>query len=433
MVQFTQQVLYGENLDRNHPPASSEDAKVRFISTQGEAFGMNERQLSTHTLLVGSTGCGKTSVVCTMLDQLLPSLGSDDLFILFDADGGYAKRYYDPRNPRHILMSLSPSDVQRTYVWNIFGEMRDAGGRLAPDYAVTAHELASAMMYGRENRQQPFFSDAAQHLISDQLIALAEDDGKHTEDFLSVMRSNQQANWLTLTQRKEFRAHQLYFGRGEKLTSQALGVFGEMNAALQETFGSFPNGNGRGECSMRQLVREKGGKVIFLEYDIALGESQKPLLRLWFDLGIKFALGSRSSGQVYFVCDELALLPDLRHLSDALNFGRSKGVRMVCALQSINQFHDAYGEKADSILAGFCSCFAFRCYDSASRDYIAKRFGKHYVLLTTRSAGGELTHLPREGSVAEDWDIRALHTGEALIDLAGDVTHLFRFQFRPHL
>ena len=255
-----------------------------------------------------------------------------------------------------------------------------------------------------------------------------------TQEFLLKLRDSRLEDWLALTEKEGFRAHRMYFGESGKLPPQALGVFGELNAAIEDTFGAFPEEGGRGEFSMRELVEEKGGRVLFLEYDIALGEGQQPLFRLWFDLGLKFSLGGRGEnrGRTFFICDELSLLPDLRHLADALNFGRSRGVRMLCALQSVNQFCDAYGPQADSILAGFCSCFGFRCYDDASRTYLSRRLGRQYAALAIRTAGGQLAPQAREGRVAEDWVVRALATGEALVDLAGDAPHPFRFRFSPH-
>lgn len=441
MVNFTQQVLYGEDLRQNRPPELHQDDKLYFMSDCGETFGLTDRQLTTHLLLLGSTGCGKTSVICTILDQLLPGLGSKDLMLIFDAGGEYARRYFDPKNPRHILVGCGADYAGLSHTWNLFGELMGRDGRLDSDWQITANELAKAIMFGHENQQQPFFSLAAEALAKDEIkdhmnTALQTDSVRNlsTEHWRDTMQNNTLRDWIALTSKEGFRAHRMFFGKGETLTSQALGVFGELNAAIEDAFGAFNDRDSRGEFSMRELVQGKGGVVVFLVYDIAMGESQKPLMRLWFDLALKFGLGGHDQdrGRFYVVCDELALLPDLKHLSDALNFGRAKGLRLICALQSVNQFHDAYGERAGSLLAGFCSCFAFRCYDEASRDYISKRFGRQYSSMMFRTPGGQMIPQVREGHVVEDWMIRALNTGEALVDLAGDDPHPFRFHFRRH-
>ena len=441
IMQFSQQVLYGEDLHKNSPPELPRDAKLRFLSDRGEIFGLTDRQLSTHLLLVGSTGCGKTSVMCTILDQLLAGLGSKDLVLIFDAGGEYARRYFDPRNPRHILIGCGAEYMSVRHTWNLFGELMGKDRRPAPNWKVTANEIAKAIMYGHENQNQPFFSLAAETLIKDEIedymnTAIQNNDAHDldTGHWRNTMRNNGLKEWIALTNKEGFRAHRMFFGGDEKMTAQALGVFGEMNAAMEDTFSAFDGFRGRGEFSMRNLVQRKNGMVVFLEYDIAMGESQKALLRLWLDLALKFGLGGNEQdrGRFYFVCDELALLPEMKHLSDALNFGRAKGLRLICAQQSINQFHDAYGDRAESLLAGFCSCFAFRCYDEASRDYISKRFGRQCSAMefhTTKGTGPQMWG----SQVAEDWIIRALNTGEALIDLAGNHSHPFRFHFQQHI
>lgn len=439
MINFTQQILFGENLENNHPPKPDGDVKVCFTSEKGETFTLTPRQLSTHLLLVGSTGSGKSTVTYTALDQLVPNLGSKDLLLIFDAGGEYAKRYFQPQNPRHILIGCGTEYAEVSHNWNLFGELMSVDGCPAADWEITAREISKAIMFGHENQQQPFFSLAAEALINDQIkdymnAAIEQDSVRnlYTGHWRNTMRNNTLKDWIVLTGKENFRSHRMFFGESEKLNSQALGVFGEMNAAMDDTFGVFNDYNGRGEFSIRELIQSRCGQVVFAEYNIAIGESQKPLVRLWFDLALKFALGgaNQNESNVYVVCDELALLPKLRYLSDALNFGRAKGLRLICALQSINQFQDAYGEQAESLLAGFCSCFAFRCYDETTREYIRKRFGRQYTSLMIRTSGGQLIPQMRESYVAEDWEIRALRTGEALIDLAGETAHPFRFHFR---
>lgn len=441
-MNFTQQILLGENLENNQPPKSDTNVRVQFTSKEGRSFGLTPRQLSTHLLLVGGTGCGKSSVTYTVLDQLIPTLGENDLLLIFDAGGEYARRYFNPHDRRHILIGCGEKYAAARHNWNLFGELMGTNGRPAMDWKITAKEISKAIMFGHENQQQPFFSLAAETLINDLIKDYMDSAMKadsvsnlYTGHWCNTMRNSTLKDWVALTGKENFRSHRMFFGESERLNSQALGVFGEMNAAMDDTFGAFDDGNGRGEFSMRELVESRNGQIVFVEYNIDIGESQKPLLRLWFDLALKFALGgpNQEKSNIYVVCDELALLPKLRYLSDALNFGRAKGLRLICALQSINQFRDAYGEQAESLLAGFCSCFAFCCYDEASREYISKRFGKQYAAMTVRTSGGQLIPQMRESHVVEDWQIRSLRIGEAFIDLAGENEHPFRFYFKEHI
>src|SRR5690606_22110738 len=83
-------------------------------------------------------------------------------------------------------------------------------------------------------------------------------------------------------------------------SSQADGVLSELYQLLSEIFvGDFRN---EGSLSIRELIRQKGGKTIFIEYDITIGSVLAPIYRLLFDLAIKEAMGKkRSKGNVWFV------------------------------------------------------------------------------------------------------------------------------------
>ena len=427
-------VLYGENLAVNRPPRPTGGARVTLRGRGGESFGLSDRQFSTHSLLVGSTGCGKTNVQYQIMDQVLPRLPATDVAVVFDPDGTYAQRYYDPGNPRHILFAGGERWRRVTHSWNLFDELRRPDGGLDPDWRLLARELAEAIFCGKENTQQPFFTIAPKDLLCDKLldtVQLAEATGckamLNTKALLDWFKSAQLQDWRDMVQRVR-PAHLMYFDTGKaELTAQSLGVFGELNAALSDTFDAFPTQGGR-SFSVRQLMEKRGGAVLFLEYDIALGEVQKTLLRLLFDLALKFACG-RQQGTTWFFCDELPVLPKLKYLPVACNFGRSHGVRLVCALQSTNQLRDTYGDAADSLLAGFCSLFAFHCYDHATREYLTQRLGRQYTSLAFRAADGRDAVETREGHVLEDWDINALGVGEAVVALAGDDCRPFRFRF----
>ena len=67
-----------------------------------------------------------------------------------------------------------------------------------------------------------------------------------------------------------------------------------------------------GDFSIRSFVRNKGGKILFIEYDLGVGSVLTPVYKALFDLAIKETLGrARSEGNVYFVIDEFSLLPHL--------------------------------------------------------------------------------------------------------------------------
>ncbi len=91
---------------------------------------------------------------------------------------------------------------------------------------------------------------------------------------------------------------------------------------------------------------------------------------------------TKSEGNIYLICDEFKLLPHLHHIEDGVNFGRSRGVKVIAGLQSIEQLYEIYGEyKGRNIAAGFSSKFAFKSNDQSTRDFICNLYGTNIVLL----------------------------------------------------
>ena len=212
-------------------------------------------------------------------------------------------------------------------------------------------------------------------------------------------------------------------------SGQTQGVLSELQQQVRELFiGNFKK---RGTLSMRELVRQKGGRMIFVEYDLSVGETLTPIYTLLFDLAIKEALSrKKSKGNIFFAVDEFRLLPNLTHIDDAVNFGRSMGVKFMVGLQNIEQMYEVYGQaRARSILSGFLTSICFRVNDHTSVEYVQQLHGRNRKKEVYMAAvqGRGIVENVRDANVVEDWDIQRLKIGEAIIGLPG--REPFRFQF----
>lgn len=215
---------------------------------------------------------------------------------------------------------------------------------------------------------------------------------------------------------------------GSKSGSQAQGVLSEMYSVVRDVFtGVFAD---IGDFSMRKFIRQKQGRTAFIEYDLAIGDVLSPIYTLLFDLALKEALGrTATQGNVYLIADELKLLPNLRHLEDGINFGRSLGVKILAGLQSIDQLNANYENetKARNAVSGFSSVFAFQQNDYNTREYVSQLMGRNMILETFAEANGNIHYEKREGFTVEDWDLTSLYVGEAVVKLPS--TAPFRFKF----
>lgn len=138
----------------------------------------------------------------------------------------------------------------------------------------------------------------------------------------------------------------------------------------------------------------------------------------------------RSEGNVYFITDEFRLLPNLEHVDDAVNFGRSLGIRFMIGIQNVEQIYDNYGEeRAHSIMSGFMTSLNFRVNDPKSREHIKQQFGmnrKIEAYVTNVQSKGMIEER-RDGYVVEDWDLTNLKIGQAVIGFPENEPFVFQF------
>jgi type IV secretory pathway TraG/TraD family ATPase VirD4 len=283
------------------------------------------------------------------------------------------------------------------------------------------------------NTSNAFFPNAARDLLSSLLICLIREAQKD-KAFLQNLYNNELRELIDgcdaemlrgiLNTYPDMRGISSYIeGRG----SQSQGVIAELFSVIREVFvGVFAQ---KGGFSMRNFVRSKGRKVLYIEYDLSIGSVLTPVYRILFDMALKEALGRQNSqGNVYLICDEFKLLPNLQHIEDGVNFGRSLGVKILAGIQSIEQLYESYQEmRGRNIAAGFSSIFAFKANDAGSRDYVSGLLGKNMVLERYTSTGAQYVEEKRIGQVVEDWELGSLGLGEAVVCLPFQPP--FRFQF----
>lgn len=416
--------LFGRVLESAMPY----QATAPLITISGESnrtktfFSIDENILSKHLLLIGGTGCGKTNVFYHIIDQLKQKMTPNDVMIIFDTKGDfYHKFYYEGKD---CVIANSKQYEQKTSVWNIYKDIvADGWEKEAIEANISELSWAIFQEAIENNKSQPFFPNAARDLfaaILTYIVRIGKDDLAFKNDFFNNQALKKYLDMMDaqsikgmLENESDLSSVLSYIGDG--ISGQALGVFAELQAVVRRLFtGTFAK-NGR--FSVRNFVREKQGRTLFIEYDLSRGSVLTPIYQLIFDLALKEALGrTRSEGNVYLICDEFKLLPHLRHIDDAVNFGRSLGVKVCAGLQSIEQLYENYGEsRGRNIAAGFSSVFSFRANDIATREYTIGLYGKNIVLEQYKSMENVLKQEKREGNTVEDWEICNLQVGEAII------------------
>ncbi|MBO6046800.1 MAG: type IV secretion system DNA-binding domain-containing protein [Erysipelotrichaceae bacterium] len=433
---FDTTVLFGEDIYENGIPAYTADYRnnplLVFPGNNCKPFGFNEWSASRHLLTLGGIGTGKTNVFNFMIEKILRDMTDDDVVVIFDTKGDFHDNFYEPDNPNHIVIGNHPKYIDETSYWNIFDDLRNSKGEFDHQSGLILKEMTFQFFEGQKSEMQPFFANAARALVN----LVIEDDINYSpvlnnKILVDHLRNYTHKDYLEVIGRSDDRSAVNYIGANPNSTAnQSLGVLGTIGAMVDTLFANtiFEQSHSSRNISMRKLIREKGSKVIFIEYDLSVGETLGPIYSILLDLVFKEALSrEKKQGNVYCFIDEFKLLPQLKHIDDALNFGRSLGIKMFCGLQSVNQIIDNYGEaKAKAMLSGFRNVFAFNVDDSESRQFIKERFGQTFVSVSYRPFG-ETTTLQREGYVVEDWDIVGLETGQAFVKMDGQAPFYFPF------
>lgn len=417
----------------NHPikyPVSQSGYRLSLCGIDQKAspiyVPIDEEILSRHFLVLGGIGTGKTNTFLQIIAQLKRNMTDRDVMIIFDTKGDFHQNFYQGGD---IIISndeLARGSFGKDY-WNIFNEISD-DEQMRENIVEISKSLFQKSI---EKTNQPFFPNAAKDIFSAILMHFCKN------------RKNISCNNLTLKEffdcasateiksilesHPEFRYMTNYISN-EK-SAQTQGVLSEMYQVINEIFiGNFKKS---GSLSMRDIVRSKGGKCVFIEYDLGIGNMLSPIYSLMMDMAIKEALcRKKSEGNVYFIVDEFSLLPHLQHIEDAVNFGRSLGVKFMVGIQNISQIYNNYGEdRAQSLLSGFLTNITFSVNDHISRQYIKNFYGenrKKEIYMGALQGKGVVESI-REANVVEDWDVSNLKRGQAIIGLPDSEPFLFQF------
>lgn len=396
-----------------------------------------DKLIETNILFLGGIGTGKTNAMKHLVRLFRDKNGPDDLFVFFDSKGDFLRNFYRPGD---AVISTAGAAEPGGVVWNVFRDLSDDPRQRAQE----AFEIASTVFSEdlQSAAQNMFFATAARDVFAGvmELMATNARPGAALSNAeLRRMLEGSAEEMLDLLQSSESLAGTARYLEGGETQVQSILAF--LQPTLRKAFsGIFRE---PGDFSVRDFVRRRGGRALFIEYDISVGSGLLPVYRVLMDLAMKEALGfgrerlqamARVPDNFYFVLDEFALLPRLSHVGDGVNFGREFGLRFLVATQNVNQvFHGYPGGSGESILSGFGTVLAFRLADRVSRALVRERYGTNRKQISTyapvRHEGVRQTVV--EGNVIEDWDLSGLQQGQCIALVPLEPPFLLQFtEFR---
>ena len=116
-------VLQGTSVTKNGLPTPPNNPVLTLkgeYNGKSTSFSLGEDIVSKHMMMVGATGCGKSTLFYHIIEQLKKKMTVDDVMIVFDSKGDFYSKFHTDKD---CVIGNSPQYIQQSERWNIFKEI----------------------------------------------------------------------------------------------------------------------------------------------------------------------------------------------------------------------------------------------------------------------------------------------------------------------
>ncbi len=318
------------------------------LGSLSPTFHIPRKLESSHILLMGDTGSGKSSTIRQILRQVE---GRGESGIIYDPAGEFVQEFYRPERGDLIL---NPLDERCPY-WNLESELYGHG---------TADAIAAAMLPEKEF-EKGFFTDAPRRVLARLLSSQPS-----VQQLLAWMSDPSE-----IEKRLEGTPQAAYLDRAAG--PQRAGVLASLNM-IADSLALLPEKNEKRE----RFATERWGffrtRWVFLTSKPSMRERILPLHSAWLDLLILRMMEpcANPAKPVWFVLDELASLNKLPQLHTAVTENRKYGNPVVLGFQGRSQLEKRYGQDAEAMLSQPATKIFFKTSESRAAKWISETLGE---------------------------------------------------------
>ena len=328
----------------------------------GPRYRIPRRLESSHILLMGDTGSGKSSAIRQVLRQVE---GRGESAIVYDPAMDFVGEFYSPARGDLIL---NPLDARCPY-WGL-------GDEIDREEAATA--IAAAFLPEKEY-EKAFFTDGPRRVLAHLL--------KRKPQPRDILKWMADPEWIERMVKGTPLAALLDPGA----PAQRAGVISSLNmvADCLELLPEWEHTRPTFATAEWYTGRKRW---VFLTSSPGYREKILPLHSVWLDLFILRMMGyceDHAARPVWFVLDELASLNKLPQLHTAVTENRKYGNPVVLGFQGRSQLEKRYGQDAEAMLSQPATKVFFKTSEPRAAKWISEAIGEIEVerLKESRSMG----------------------------------------------
>lgn len=280
------------------------------------------RNEQSHTMLIGTTGTGKTTLMRDMLRQLR---ARRDRAVVFDLTGAFVEAFFDPKTDT----ILNPMD-QRCPSWSIFSEAHSQA---------EFTNMASALIPSEGGTSDNFWVLAARTLFVEACMKLVENEDATMQNLISKIMLEDLKDLNKFLENTS--AEPLTSMEASKMAESIRAVFNTNAQALR----FIPTHNEPFAISDWIKNDDDTSRILFItstHNELALN---KPLLTLWMNIAVHtlMELPRTRELRTWFFFDEMHALHRLPAIEDGLTTARGFGGAFMLGIHSFAKLADVYG------------------------------------------------------------------------------------------
>lgn len=318
--------------------------------TSGPAIWLPRNIETSHTLIVGGTGTGKSTLIAERLDQIR---ARGERAVVYDPAGQFVTTHW-----REGDTVLHPWDARTPY-WKI-------GDEVTSD--LEARAAAASLIPHKPNEFNSFFPDSARTVLAallkrrptaQQLVEWLVD----ADEIINVLKGTPD----------EKKIRNFLDGSAPQ---QRGGVMGSLNLIVDTLELCPTQSEAKGGRWSAADWADRGTGWVFITSTPGTRETLIPLQTLWLDSLILRLMERVGGTKTHLMLDEVDTLNTIGQLKTALTEGRKYNLALVLGFQSFAQLDARYGRQAETMLSQPAAQLFLRSSGKQGSEWASKTLGE---------------------------------------------------------